>query len=423
MRATVYPSVACGELRAPTSKSMAHRVLICAAFSHGRTRVRCESTNADIDATVSCLCALGAKITYNAPYFEVIPIEKITEGAVLDCGESGSTLRFLLPVCCALGASAVIEMRGRLPSRPLSPLYEELVSHGAILSPMGESPLRCGGRASGGEYRIRGDVSSQFISGLLLALTVSGEGGEIIIEGALESAPYVDMTVNALCIFGASPTKTERGYAVCKSARMLSPESVDIEGDWSGAAFALCAAAVSGGTVTLTGLHTDSAQGDRAITDVLRRFGADVTADGERVTVRGTSRLSAISLDASQIPDLVPVIAATAASAEGRTVIYNASRLRLKESDRIKSVCDMLRALGVSASETEDGLTVDGELAFEGGEVSPAGDHRIAMSATVAALAAKDATVIKDAECVKKSYPAFWDDVRDGLGVRILTEY
>lgn len=422
MRATIFPSAANGMLEAVSSKSAAHRLLICAAFADMPTRVRCDRTGDDIAATVSCLCALGAKIVYSAPFFEVTPIKQINKNASLDCGESGSTLRFLLPVCCMLGADCTLEMRGRLSSRPLSPLYEELIAHGARLSPMGESPLVCGGRASGGVYKIRGDVSSQFISGLLFALTVSGKGGEIIIEGELGSKPYIDMTVKALSAFGASPTRTPTGYTVSKNTALHSPHNISTEGDWSGAAFPLCMAAISGGCVTLTGLCADSAQGDRAITDVLRRFGAEVTVSDDGVTVRGTGSLCGIELDASQIPDLVPAVAAVAAYAKGRTVIYNASRLRLKESDRIESVCRMLSDMGVSVTETNDGLIIEGgEL--EGGEICCAGDHRIAMSAAVAALGAKNAVTVIGAECVSKSYPDFWEDVSSRLGVGVLLQY
>ena len=223
MNVSLSPSLPSGKIQAISSKSAAHRILICAAFADKPTVIRCDRTNKDITATAECLSALGAQIKYEKPYFYVEPISTSKSNISLNCNESGSTLRFLLPVVSALGISAELNMRGRLPERPLSPLYEELVGHGAVLSPQGSNPFKCEGKLVGEEYRIRGDVSSQYISGLLFALTFSGEGGRLIIEGKAESAPYVNMTVDALRIFGAEPTKTDYGYSVAKGARLISP--------------------------------------------------------------------------------------------------------------------------------------------------------------------------------------------------------
>ncbi|MBO7310904.1 MAG: 3-phosphoshikimate 1-carboxyvinyltransferase, partial [Clostridia bacterium] len=193
MNITFNPSPANGKIKAISSKSVAHRILICASFANAPTKIQCDTTNKDICATADCLRALGAKIEYNAPYFYVEPIKKIQREAVLECGESASTLRFILPIISALGVNGRFNMKGRLPERPLSPLYEELTAHGASLSPQSSNPLISSGKLTGDEYRIKGNISSQFISGLIFALTLSGMGGRIIIEGKLESAPYVDM--------------------------------------------------------------------------------------------------------------------------------------------------------------------------------------------------------------------------------------
>ncbi len=416
MDITLYPSSACGTLRAISSKSAAHRILIAAAFAEGQTRIFCESINNDIKATADCLCALGADIKYNCPYFTVTPILTPKAGAVLECGESGSTLRFLLPIIPALGTDARFSMRGRLPSRPLSPLYECLCEHGALLGRQGSNPLLVGGKLDGGDYRIRADVSSQFISGLLFALCVSGLGGRIRLEGKIESAPYIDMTLDALSLFGASIQKTEDGYAVPKNISLISPSALSVEGDWSNAAFPLCMGALSDIGISVSGLDPRSKQGDKQIAQILTRFGATITEDGDCITVRG-GNLHGIELDASQIPDLVPVICSVASLAEGTTHIFGASRLRLKESDRIESTCTMLSSLGADIKPTEDGMVIVGKKRLSGGTASSFSDHRIAMSAAVASLGCEGPVTISGAECVEKSYPAFWEHIK-ALSIR-----
>lgn len=417
MDIVLTPSVPCGRIQAISSKSAAHRILICSAFADAPTVIRCDRTNKDILATADCLRAIGANISYDAPYFHVEPINKPLDGAALDCNESGSTLRFLLPIIPALGIRAKFKQAGRLPERPLSPLYEELISHGACLSPQGSNPLTSSGILDGEEYRIRGDVSSQFISGLLFALTFSGKGGRLIIEGKTESAPYIDMTVDALRIFGAEPEKTDYGYLIKKNITLHSPGQLDVEGDWSNAAFPLCMGAVGKGKVTVYGLKNDSHQGDRAIVDILRRFGADMTEGDGEYTVAGGKTLHGIEIDATQIPDLVPVLATVASVADGRTVIYGAARLRLKESDRLESVSAMLTALGADIKQTDDGLIIEGKETLVGGQVDTCNDHRIAMSAAVASVACTAPITINGAECASKSYPDFWTDIREKLNI------
>ncbi len=412
MDITIKPVSPQGTLKAISSKSAAHRVLICAAFANGATRIRCDKTNKDIEATAKCLCSLGADIRYEAPYFYVKPIERPISGAMLECGESGSTLRFLLPIIPAIGVDASFELEGRLPQRPLSPLYEELLAHGVKISPQGSNPLTVSGQLSGEPYRIRGDVSSQFISGLLFAMTFGKKGGRLIIEGKTESAPYVDMTADALSAFGAVPQKTEDGYIIEPNSTLVAPEYVEVEGDWSNAAFPLCMGAMGDGKITVTGLSASSRQGDKAIIELLGRFGADIDIKDGAYTVRGGRRLKAIDIDASQIPDLVPVLATVASVCDGTTKIYGASRLRLKESDRLMAVTSMLTALGADVTETDDGLIIKGVKRLSGGTTDSFNDHRIAMSAAVASVACEGAVTVKSADCVAKSYPDFWRDVK-----------
>lgn len=415
MKITLTPSQVCGTVKAIASKSAAHRLLICAAFAKGDTVIRCEELNEDIKATVSCLSALGARIVRDGSDFRVTPIKELSVGALLDCGESGSTMRFLVPLTCLLGADASFQMRGRLPERPLSPLREELERCGISFSPIGSNPLVCKGIVKESSFSIPGNVSSQFISGLLFALAVSGRCGSVKIIGKLESEPYVNMTSDALSAFGVKVKKTTEGYSITENDGLVSPSVAFVEGDWSNAAFPLAMGAVGKHPITVSGISKDSHQGDKKITEILKEFGAKVKFCENSVTV-SPAPLHGIEIDASQIPDLVPVLATVASIAEGKTRIYNAERLRIKESNRLYTVSTMLNTLGAKVTETSDGLIIEGVTRLSGGCVSSFGDHRIAMSAAVASLACDSSVVIDNADAAAKSYPDFWNDI-EKLGV------
>ena len=420
MNVIISPSRPIGQIDAISSKSAAHRALICAAFADAETKIKCERTNRDIEATVECLVALGARIEYSTPYFTVYPVTKATESAKLCCGESGSTMRFLLPIVSALGVKASFIMEGRLPERPLSPLYEELCAHGAKLSPCGTNPFVCDGKLQGNEFSIRGDVSSQFISGLMFASTLMGGGIKINIIGKTESLPYIDMTRDMLEQFGVRVEKRDFGYEIPEKCRLVSPREVSIEGDWSNAAFPLCMGAM-GGDVTVCGIDPDSRQGDKHIIDILKKFGATVTNTGRTYVARKETELCSIDLDASDIPDLVPVIAAVASVSKGQTRIFGASRLKIKESDRLEAITRALTSLGADIAKTDDGLIINGKPHLCGGSVNAFNDHRIAMSAAVAAVCCRSDVTVVGAECVAKSYPDFWSEI-ESLGVKITKE-
>lgn len=405
MTETLFSPVLSGEIRAITSKSEAHRLLICAALADKKTVIECKDTNEDINATADCLRALGAVITYKNGFFEVSPTQSLPKKALLPCNESGSTLRFLIPVVCILGVEAEFLMRGRLSERPLSPLKELLEENGAVFRRNGSS-LFVKADIKGHFFSIAGNVSSQFISGLLFMLSVSG--GKIEITGKTESAPYIDMTVNALKIFGCPIEKTENGYKITKTQPLCSPEKITAKGDWSNAAFFITAGVVGRNPVTVTGLELNSAQGDKAIIDELRKLGAKIESENSSVTAF-PSCLKAADIDASQIPDLVPILSVAACCAEGTTRIYGAGRLRIKESDRLQTVCDMLTSLGGKVKINPDGLEITG-CPLSGGEFSSGNDHRIAMSGAVAATLCENKVTINGSEAVKKSYPDFWKD-------------
>lgn len=417
MNAYILPSAPSGTIKAIASKSAAHRLLICAAFADAPTRIRCEEINDDICATVRCLEALGVTITREGSVFCVSPAASVRKGASLLCGESGSTLRFLVPVVCMLGADSRFFMEGRLPERPLSPLREELERLGIVFSPIGSNPLCCAGCLTETEFSISGKVSSQFISGLLFALAVSGRSGKIHIQGALESAPYVDMTADALRQFGISVKRGASAIEIAENHGLRSPKSASVEGDWSGAAFGLCLGAIGQNPITVCGLDIDSRQGDRAIVSLLEQFGASVSVNGDAVTV-SPRPLRGIEIDAAQIPDLVPILATVASVAEGRTVIHNAARLRIKESDRLQTARSFLNTLGARVTEVSDGLLIDGVDRLRGGRASSFGDHRIAMSAAVASVVCDAPVTVENAHVAAKSYPDFWRDMRS-LGMEI----
>jgi len=404
-----------GVVRAIPSKSQAHRALICAALADKATTIECEGGSEDITATAGCLSALGAKIEREAGFYVVHPLKRGggNDAAALDCGESGSTFRFMLPIVNALGRKASFILKGRLPERPISPLYEELVRHGAELSPRGAVPFCAAGRLAPGHYSLDAGVSSQFVSGLLFALPLLGGDSELRLTGQAESFPYIELTLAMLEIFGIKTEFKDNVFYIPGGQTYRSPGKAHVEGDWSNAAFWLGAGAVGKGSVTCTGLNLKSRQGDRAILDILSKFGAhiEIIESDSRVTVSG-GKLRGIEIDARDIPDLVPILAIVGSRAEGTTVICNAARLRAKESDRLAAVSALLRGLGADADETEDGLVIHGGKAFKGGQVSSRGDHRIAMSAAIAATVCQGPVVIQNAQAVNKSYPGFFDDLR-----------
>ena len=411
MNQTVSPGPRTGSVRIPASKSQAHRLLICAALGAQPVALRCDGISADIAATVRCLRALGADITDDgAGTLHIVPIAgEMPQHADLLCGESGSTLRFLLPVAGALGADVTFHMQGRLPQRPLAPLDAVLTAHGMTLRRDG-ALLHAGGQLCPGTYELPGDVSSQYISGLLMALPRLPGESTLAVTGRLESAGYIAMTEDALRLSGIRLQKRERTYTISGGQTARLPARCHVEGDWSNAAFFLCMGALSPAGVTVTGLASDSSQGDRAVLDVLRRFGADVRETQDTVTVR-RGALRGVTIDAAPIPDLIPVLSVVAALADGQTQVVNAARLRLKESDRLESTAAMLRALGAQVEVHDSGLTVTGRKVLTGGTVDPQHDHRIAMAAAAAASGSTAPVTVRDCACTDKSYPRFWTDL------------
>ena len=376
MNLTIHPRFLRGDITVIPSKSQAHRCLICASFADKATQLRCEETNRDIEATADCLRALGAGITRTDSGYLVDPIRNLPETAVLNCCESGSTLRFLLPIVGALGVDATFVMEGRLPQRPLSPLWEEMERMGCCLTRPTENTVRCTGKLKAGTYKIDGGISSQFITGLLFATSLIEGHCDLLISGKIESRPYLQMTEDALALFQAP--------------QYISPGYVQIEGDWSNGAFWVAAQFLEN-TLSVRGLNAISSQGDRAVVDIAHQL------------KEGSSTVSA-----ADIPDLIPILSVLAAANKG-AVFTDIQRLRLKESDRVATTLAMIESLGGKAEATEDTLRIYG-TGLIGGTVNSHNDHRIAMATAIAATVCTNPVTILGAEAVNKSYPKFWDE-------------
>lgn len=406
-------TIKCGErsgtVKAPASKSHAHRLMICAALGKSPVSIACGEISRDISATAECLNSLCADVSCSSGgILSVNPAQRNPEEeAELHCGESGSTLRFLLPVCGALGKSACFITEGKLSQRPLFPLDALLCANGMDIHWAGKT-LCVSGKLSSGNYRIAGDVSSQFISGLLFALPLLKGDSTLSVTGRMESGSYIRMTEAALQQAGIVFRRCGQEYIIPGNQVYALPSDCRVEGDCSNAAFFLCAGALSREGITVTNVPGDTCQGDRKIIDLLKSFGADVKTNGDVVSVK-RNRLTGCAIDASDIPDLVPVLSVVASVASGDTHIMNASRLRLKESDRLKTTANLLNSLGGNVEELEDGLVIHGVSMLKGGKANSFNDHRIAMSAGVASLVCSGEIELSGCEAVNKSFPGFWD--------------
>lgn len=396
-----------GTADAIASKSDAHRLLIACALSDSPCRLILNSTSADIEATTSCLINAGADIKNDGTDLIVNPIKNIAQEAVFDCGESGSTIRFLIPVASALGIKSIFTGSGRLPERPQTPLLKVLSENGVSVSPDGEFPIKLDGKLKAGVFTLPGNISSQFVTGLIFALPLLEGDSEIRLIPPVESKSYINMTVDTVRKFGIEIGEKGNSYFIKGNQEYISPSEIRVDGDWSNGAFLAVCGALS--DITVKGLYNNSLQGDRKITDILKRMGADITQTDDTVSVR-KSELHGIDIDASDIPDLIPVIAALSVFAEGTTTIKNAARLRIKESDRLKTVTELIKTAGGDITELPDGLIINGEKKLNDRfTFDSQNDHRIVMAAAVLSFASD--VKVTNAQAINKSYPDFIRDI------------
>lgn len=413
---TVKPALLSGTVTPPPSKSDVHRAILCAAMAKGKSKIHPIDFSKDITATINCVKALGAQVVTNGKTILVDGTNFLKKrSAILHCGESGSTLRFMIPIACAGGVKTTFLGDGRLPSRPIGIYLDCLPNHGITCNTRGGLPLDISGTLQSGVYEIAGDVSSQFITGLLLALPLLNGNSEIKLTSAAQSVGYIDMTISTMKQFGVNITKTKSGYYI-QGNQEYKALDYTCEGDWSQAAFFFAAGAL-GGNVEIKGLKLPSLQGDSTCVNIFEKFGANVNVSQTSIYV-SSNKLNAIDIDAENIPDLVPILAVTAALASGTTKIINAGRLRIKESDRLSAIANGLNTLGANVTQTNDGLIIKGVSSLNGSLVHGVNDHRIVMSLAIAAAKTNGDITITDKESIQKSYPNFFTDY-EKLGGKI----
>ncbi len=392
-----------GEVKVPSSKSAAHRAVIAAAIAKGKSRITNVTMCDDIIATLNAVSALGGKVAQDAEGITITGIAAPAPSAVIDCCESGSTLRFMIPIAAAYGTNTRFIGKGRLPQRPIDDIIDALTPAGISFARTDKDylPLDVIGKLENKEIYIAGNVSSQYLTGLLFARSIAG--GKILLTTNLESSGYVDMTCQMIEKFGGKVEIENNRYSLSGT---LCPTDIYVEGDWSAAAFFFEAAAL-GGSVSLIGLDPQSAQADKACLDIFGKMGVGIRYIDGVYHLSPAEQLTATDMDASQCPDLVPAVAVAMAFAKGTSTIYNAGRLRIKESDRLEAVANGLKALGIETKLENDKITIFGGKGH-GGTVDSVNDHRIAMAFACAASAVEGDIIIKGAHTVSKSYPDFF---------------
>ena len=406
MEMKISPSKLIGRIAAPSSKSFSHRMIIAAALAEGVSEVSGISSSKDIEATVGAMNALGAKIFSEDSLYTVMGIKEPAEKADINCFESGSTLRFIIPIAAALGCECKFYGSGKLPERPITPYIREFGKHGvSIVREEGVMPFSMSGRLTGGCYELEGDVSSQFITGLLFALPLCKEDSVIKLTSKLESKPYADMTVKSLAAFGIEieESVSENGFLIynIKGGQKYRKAEVSAEGDYSQAAFYFVANAL-GAEITVDNLDPNSVQGDKKILEIVQKIGYN----------KINGRLSAFTVDVTDIPDLVPILTVLGCFTDGVSRIVGAKRLKIKECDRLTAISQAMNNIGGKVTAKDDELEIHPIEKFHGGRIDGCNDHRIVMASAIAATMSDGDIIITDADAVKKSYPDFWKDYR-----------
>jgi 3-phosphoshikimate 1-carboxyvinyltransferase len=407
-----------GKVTAPSSKSVTHRMLLCSALAEGRSLIRVPLDCDDTRATRRVLGEMGVEISGAQGLWAVEGGTFRSPAAELHCGESGTTLRLVTAVCALVDGECRLTGGSSLTKRPIRPLVEGLNQLGVECKCDGGYPpvtVRGTGAIEGGEAEIPGNVSSQFVSALLLVAPMAERPSTIRLTTPLESRPYVSMTMDAQRLFGVTAEASGDMLSYRVEPQEYRPSEVNVEGDWSSAAYLLAAGALAG-RVSVDNLSMASSQADRGIVEVLRGMGARAGICGNSISVE-RAQLRGIEADLSDSPDLFPVVAILCATSQGESVLRGLKRLRFKESDRLAAMVENLKRMGVETRQKGDTLLIEGGSP-QGGVVDPRKDHRIAMALAVLGLVSEGETTILDAECVSKSYPGFWGDLQS-LGAKV----
>ena len=415
---TIKPSEIFGDIYIQISKSDAHRALITSFLAEGESVLKpwMENVGIDIIATKEAISNF-ANFKLEKDCLKVIPKEKNINNITIDVKESGSSLRLLIPVVSALGINAKFIGSKKLFSRPLG-VYKKIWHEQGLTFDLKEDYLTIEGKLKSGDFNVEGNISSQFISGLLFALPLLDGDSKIIIEGELESAPYVMMTLKTLKSAKIETSKQADNIIEVFGSQKYSPINYEIEADWSHAAF-FAAAGALGGETTLYGLNKYSIQGDKEILNILKFMGASIKYNEDNsITIKKASRLNGLDIDILNIPDLAPIIVALASTAKGTTKLYNAKRLRYKESDRINDLKDSFNKIGAKITSTEDEIFIEGVEKLHGGKTSSNNDHRIAMALCVASIVCENDIIIDDAQSINKSSFNFIEQFRS-VGAKI----
>ncbi|WP_346962467.1 3-phosphoshikimate 1-carboxyvinyltransferase [Clostridium sp.] len=407
----IKPNLLKGNIVVPPSKSLEHRGIIAAALSAGMSRVDNIQLSKDIEATMDIMKELGAVINTegHSLYIDGSNLFSYEKKLDLKCNESGSTLRFLIPLALIKSGDYIFRGEGKLISRPLDPYYEIFKEKGIEYSTEDDSlPLKVSGKLTSGTYRVRGDISSQFITGLLFSLPLLKGNSKIEITTKLESKGYIDLTLEVLKDFGIEIENNNYKEFNIRGAQKYYSRNYYIEGDYSQGAFFLVAGAL-GSSIVCSGLNKNSLQGDKAILDILEAMGCSIEESEEGIKVK-PSKTKGLEIDASNCPDLVPILTVLASLSEGETRIINAKRLRIKECDRLHAITTELNKLGANIIELEDSLIISGVSELKGGEVNSHNDHRIVMALAIAATRATGDVIISNPSAIEKSYPNFFKD-------------
>lgn len=411
----INPTILKGKIKIPPSKSLSHRAIIAGALSKGRCKINNLIYSKDIIATIDIMTKLGAKIKKEKDYVIIDGIDEIRPiKANLFCNESGSTLRFLIPLASLFAGNIEYEGINSLKTRPITPYIDIFKNQNLNFSYDGSLPLILNDSIKAGEFNIKGDISSQFITGLLYTLSLLKENSVINIIGKLESKAYVDLTLDVLKEYGIDidiikKDDEYKGFKI-KGNQIYINKDYKVEGDYSQGAFFIVLGVLCGDIECLD-LKQNSLQADKAVLDIIKKMGAKFEIIKDRVVLK-KSKTKGIKIDASNCPDIIPILAVLAALSEGKTTIYNGKRLRIKESDRIKSSVEMLKNLGADVKETDDGMIIYGKDKLNGGQVDSFNDHRIVMSATMASCKCKNPVKIKNYKAIDKSYPSFFEDFK-----------